>query len=242
MKENEKFVETALKEIGNAFEKYGLNDEWCARFVSWCAEKCNYVDKYFVFTDGAGTHAREGVSHKYGEFKLADGKYLPQVGDCVLYRYSDDSKYNDIYHSDHIGIVVHTRSNGLYFDTVEGNTCGTNYKNTSVNRFNNRYVLSKNVHGFYVPKFNKLSEKAEKAEKYIKFGDIDNISYMLKTLLKLLYFSNIIHTLVDDKKGFGEKTLQAVKEFQQKYNLEVDGVVGYQTLQKMREVLLNCWH
>lgn len=238
MKENEKFVKTALAEIGNNFEKYGLSDEWCARFVSWCAEKCNYVDKYFVFTDGAGSHAREGVSHKYGEFKLADGKYLPQIGDCVLYRYSDDSKYNDIYHSDHIGIVVH--ANGLYFDTVEGNTCGTNYKNTSVNRFNNRYVLSKNVHGFYVPNFNKSSEKAKAAEKYVKFGDIDNMSYMLKTLLKLLYVEGIIHTLVDDKKGFGEKTLQAVKEFQQKYNLEVDGVVGYQTLSKIREVLLRC--
>ena len=63
---------------------------------------------------------------------------------------------------------------------------------------------------------------------------------MLKTLLKLRYVEGIIHTLVDDKKGFGEKTLQAVKEFQQKYNLEVDGVVGYQTLLKMREVLLRC--
>ena len=71
MKENEKFVETAVKELGNTFEKYGLNDEWCARFVSWCAEKCNFIDKYFVFTDGAGSHAREGVSHKYGEFKLS---------------------------------------------------------------------------------------------------------------------------------------------------------------------------
>lgn len=236
MKENEKFVATVLAEVGNAFEKYGLNDEWCARFVSWCAEKCNFIDKYFVFTDGAGTHAREGVSHKFGEFKLADGKYLPQVGDCVLYRYSDDSKYCDIFHSDHIGIVVHT--NGLYFDTVEGNTCGTNYKYTSVNRFNNRYVLSKTVHGFYVPNFNISSEKT--VEKYVKFGDIDNMSYMLKTLLKLLYVEGIIHTLVDDKKGFGEKTLQAVKEFQQKYNLEVDGIVGYQTLSKMREVLLRC--
>lgn len=238
MKENERFVETALAEVGNTFEKYGLNDEWCARFVSWCAEKCNFIDKYFAFTDGAGTHAREGVSHKYGEFKLADGKYLPKVGDCVLYRYSDDSKYNDIYHSDHIGIVVHT--NGLYFDSVEGNTCGTNYKNTSVNRFNNRYVLSKNVHGFYVPFFHNSNKTVENVEKYVKFGDIDNVSYMLKTLLKLLYVNGIIHTLVDDKKGFGEKTLQAVKEFQQKYNLEIDGVVGYQTLSKMREVLLRC--
>ena len=238
MKENENFVETALKEIGNTFEKYGLSNEWCARFVSYCAKKCNFINMYFVFTDGAGSHAREGVSHKYGEFKLADGKYLPQKGDCVLYRYSDDSKYSDVYHSDHIGIVVHT--NGLYFDTVEGNTCGTNYTNTSVNRFNNRYVLSKNVHGFYVPNFNKSSEKAEKAEKYVKFGDVDNMSYMLKTLLKLLYVEGKIHTLVDDKKGFGEKTLQAVKEFQQKYNLEVDGIVGYQTLSKIREVLLRC--
>ena len=238
MKENERFVETAVNEIGNTFEKYGLNDEWCARFVSWCAEKCNYVDKYFVFTDGAGSHAREGVSRGYGEFKLADGKYLPKIGDCVLYRYNDDSKYNDVFHSDHIGIVVH--ANGLYFDTVEGNTCGTRFTNTTVNRFNNRYVLSKNVHGFYVPKFNKSSKTVEKVEKYVKFGDVDNVSYMLKTLLKLLYVNGIIHTLVDDKKGFGEKTLQAVKEFQQKYNLEVDGVVGYQTLLKMREVLLKC--
>ena len=48
-----------------------------------------------------------------------------------------------------------------------------------------------------------------------------------------------IKTNVDDKKGFGDGTLKAVIEFQTLSKIEVDGIVGYETLKKMREVLLK---
>lgn len=234
MTEAEKIVNLAYKDLGNTYKDYGLNDEWCARFISNLAERCGFIGKYFVNTNGAGNHPRYGVKSGYGEFYIADGVYMPQVGDCVLYRYDDDSLYSDIYHSDHIGIIV--SANGSQFSTIEGNTCGSNYRTTSVNKFNNRSVFDKNVHGFYVPNYNNV---VKHNDGYIQLGDVNNYSYMLKTMLKLLKKQGYIKSNVDNKKGFGDGTLKAVREFQTLSKIEVDGVVGYETLKKMREVLLQ---
>ena len=234
MTDAEKIVSLAYKDLGNTYKDYGLNDEWCARFISNLAERCGFIGKYFVNTNGAGCHPRYGVKNGYGKFYLADGSYTPQVGDCVLYRYSDDSTYDDIYHSDHIGIIVNVT--GLHFSTIEGNTDGTNYRTTSVNKFDNRNVFDKNVHGFYVPNYNNV---VKHNDGYIQLGDVNNYSYMLKTMLKLLKKQGYIKSNVDDKKGFGNGTLKAVREFQTLSKIEVDGIVGYETLKKMREVLLK---
>ena len=231
----EKIVNLAYKDIGNTYKDYGLNDEWCARFISSLAERCGFIGKFFVNTNGAGCHPRYGVKKGFGKFYLADGSYKPQTGDCVLYRYSDDSTYDDIYHSDHIGLVVNV--NGSHFATIEGNTNGSNYRTTSVNKFEGRNVYDKNVHGFYVPNYNII--KNNTSEDYIKLGDVNNYSYMLKTLLKMLKKQGFIKSEVDNKKGFGDGTLKAVREFQALSKIEVDGIVGYETLKKMREVLLE---
>lgn len=233
MTDAEKIVTLAYKDLGNNYKNYGLNDEWCARFISNLAERCGFIGKYFINTDGAGCHPRFGVKNGFGKFCIADGSYMPQVGDCVLYRYNDDSSYNDRYHSDHIGLVVGV--NGSQFSTIEGNTNGSNYRTTSVNKFDNRNVFDKNVHGFYIPNYNVIKHNDD----YIKMGDINNYSYMLKTLLKLLKKQGYIKSDVDDKKGFGVGTLKAVREFQSITNIEVDGIVGYETLSKIREVLLK---
>lgn len=233
MSDAEKIVNLAYKDLGNTYTDYGLNDEWCARFISSLAERCGFIGKFFVDTNGAGCHPRYGVKNGFGKFYIANGSYKPQPGDCVLYRYSADSTYDDIYHSDHIGIVVDV--DGLHFSTIEGNTNGTNYRTTSVNKFNNRYVFEYSVHGFYVPNYNIVKNNND----YIQLGDVNNYSYMLKTLLKLLKKQGYIKTNVDDKKGFGSGTLKAVQEFQTLAGIEVDGVVGYETLSKMREVVLK---
>lgn len=235
MTDAEKIVKLAYKDLGNTYKDYGLNDEWCARFISNLAERCGFIGKYFINTNGAGCHPRYGVKNGFGKFYLADGSYKPQIGDCVLYRYSDDSTYDDIYHSDHIGLVVSV--DGLSFSTIEGNTNGSNYRTTTVNKFVGRNVYDKNIHGFYVPNYNII--KNNTSEDYIKQGDVNNYSYMLKTLLKMLKKQGYIKSSVDDRKGFGNGTLQAVREFQENAKIEVDGIVGYETLKKMREVLLE---
>lgn len=236
MTDAEKIVNLAYKDLGNTYKNYGLNDEWCARFISNLAERCGFIGKYFVNTNGAGCHPRYGVKNGFGKFYLADGSYTPQVGDCVLYRYKDDNTYDDIYHSDHIGIVVSVKvSLFSTFSTIEGNTNGSNFRITSVNKFDNRNVFDRNVHGFYVPNYN----IAKHNDGYIQLGDVNNYSYMLKTMLKLLKKQGYIKSNVDDKKGFGIGTLNAVREFQTLAGIEVDGIVGYETLSAMREVLLK---
>lgn len=70
----------------------------------------------------------------------------------------------------------------------------------------------------------------------VKNGDINNFALVVKSELKLLKQLGYISTSVDDKSGYGSGSVKAVKEFQTKAKLTVDGIVGEKTIRKMREV------
>ena len=230
-----KIVSYALAQVGKDYSSFGLADEWCARFIWRTAEACGFLNKYYSQTDGAGTQPRLSVPKGYGKFYLATGEYKPQKGDCVLYRYSADSNYSDIYHSDHIGFVT-TSNNSNQFGTVEGNTNGTNYANTRVNTFT-RYINSAEVHGFYVPNFNLEEKKADMSE--ISKGDKGNFVLAYKSLLIQAYLFGLIQTQVDDSNSFGEGTSNATKEVQKLYGLVVDGIAGVKTITALRNGINN---
>lgn len=237
-----KIVEYALKQLGKGYQSFGLADEWCARFVWKCAFTCGYLNKYYSQTDGAGTQPRLSVPAGYGKFFLADGSYKPQKGDCVLYRYSADSQYSDIYHSDHIGFVTSSNNSNM-FTTVEGNTNGSNYSTTKVNTFT-RYINQASVHGFYVPNFNlpddkKSEEKPTADMNEITKGDSGNFVLAYKSLLRQAEMLGLIKIKVDESDSFGSGTYNATIEFQKLYKLEVDGIAGINTITTLRDAVTN---
>ena len=235
-----KIIDYALKQVGKNYTSFGLSDEWCARFVWKCAEACGYLNKYYSQTDGAGTQPRLSVPKGYGKFYIADGSYKPQKGDCVLYRYSADNNYNDIYHSDHIGFVT-SNNNSNMFTTVEGNTSGSNYSTTKVNTFT-RYINQANVHGFYVPKFNlPENSKLEGVEKMTEItkGDSGNFVLAYKALLMQAAMFGLIKSTIDESNGFGDGTYNATKEIQKLYGLVVDGIAGVKTITALRNAVNN---
>ena len=239
--QGEKIISYALKQVGKNYQSFGLADEWCARFVWKCAETCGYLNKYYSQTDGAGTQPRLSVPKGYGKFYIADGSYKPQKGDCVLYRYSADSNYSDIYHSDHIGFVT-SSNNSNDFTTVEGNTNGSNYATTTVNTFTRR-INQASVHGFYVPNFN-LSNSGKEEEKKtevqeITKGDSGNFVLAYKSLLMQAYMFGLVKSRVDETDKFGDGTLEATKEFQNLYKLDVDGIAGVKTITTLRNAVNN---
>lgn len=115
---NQAIVQIALSQEGNVggqpyWSWYGFNSrvEWCACFVSWCAEQCGYIDagiipKFSLCSDGAAWFARNG------EFQ--DGSYVPASGDIIFF---DWGANGDV---DHVGIVESVVNGTVY--TIEGNS------------------------------------------------------------------------------------------------------------------------
>ena len=115
---NQAIVEVALTQVGNEggepyWSWWGLDYrvEWCAIFVSWCADQCGYLD--------AGVLPKmEGVC-PYVDWFIERGQwqgrdYEPSPGDIIFFDWENDGL------ADHVGIVEKVEDGLVY--TIEGNT------------------------------------------------------------------------------------------------------------------------
>jgi len=85
--------------------------EWCACFVSWCADQCGYIDagiipKFSLCTDGIAWFKQQG--------QWPDANYTPIPGDIIFFDWGADGS------CDHVGIVESVE-NGVV-NTIEGNS------------------------------------------------------------------------------------------------------------------------
>lgn len=115
---NAAMVAVAQSQIGNVggapyWSWWGLDYrvEWCAIFVSWCADQCGYLD--------AGVLPKmEGV-RPYVDWFIERGQwqgrdYEPSPGDIIFFDWESDGL------ADHVGIVEKVENGFVY--TVEGNS------------------------------------------------------------------------------------------------------------------------
>ena len=110
----------ALSQVGNGggqpyWSWYGFPSrvEWCACFVSWCAEQCGLIDSGAVprFA-GVGT----GVGWFQARGRWLPGSSVPEPGMLIFFKwYGSDASV-----ADHVGIVEKVE-NGLVY-TIEGNS------------------------------------------------------------------------------------------------------------------------
>ena len=139
---NQAIVEVALTQVGNQggqpyWSWYGFNSrvEWCACFVSWCADQCGYIEsglvpKFAGCVDGANWFKSNG--------KWQDRTYEPKVGDIIFFDWEGDGT------TDHVGIVEKCE-NGIVY-TVEGNS-GDACKQRQY------AVGSSNIYGYGIPAY-----------------------------------------------------------------------------------------
>ncbi len=118
-------VQIALSQIGNVggepyWSWYGCSSriEWCACFVSWCADQCGYIEngiipKYAGCVTGSNWFKQKG--------QWADNSIEPAPGMIIFFDWdhkggsgSQDGR------ADHTGIVEKVENGYVY--TVEGNT------------------------------------------------------------------------------------------------------------------------
>lgn len=91
---------------------FGSRVEWCAIFVSWCADQCGYI--------GAGIVPKfascgVGVQWFQNRGQWLPGSATPEPGMLIFFRwYGSDSSI-----ADHVGIVERVESGRVY--TIEGN-------------------------------------------------------------------------------------------------------------------------
>ena len=118
---NQAIVEIALTQLGNEggqpyWSWYGFEGrvEWCACFVSWCADQCGYLEsgivpKFSLCSDGVNWF------NSNGQWQGKD--YEPKAGDIIFFDWSNDGQDGD---ADHVGIVEKCENGVVY--TVEGNS------------------------------------------------------------------------------------------------------------------------
>ena len=111
-------VTVALSQVGNVggqpyWSWYGFDGrvEWCACFVSWCANECGYIDSG-VIPKFAG--CANGVQWFKDRGQWQDNSFEPSAGQIIFFDWECDGEV------DHVGIVEKCENGVVY--TVEGNS------------------------------------------------------------------------------------------------------------------------
>ncbi|NSC50827.1 CHAP domain-containing protein [Dorea longicatena] len=115
---NQQIVSVAMGQIGNSggqkfWSWYGFDSrvEWCACFVSWCADQSGLIESGNV---PKFSLCSEGVTWFQGKNKWQSGGTIPSAGMIIFFDWDHDGT------SDHVGIVEKCEGGRVY--TIEGNS------------------------------------------------------------------------------------------------------------------------
>lgn len=276
-----KIIEIAQKEVGykeysdnhtKYGEWFGVQDEWCAIFVSWLANQVGILNNLIPKQAYVPTMVQW---FKNKSLFKARG-YYPNVGDVIFFDYNANGT------ADHVGIVEKCE-NGI-ITTIEGNKskmvkrCTYNVNNTGIYGFglvqyseenkeektvseqgkvaqvqtylNQKYNFSLAVDNIFGVKTKSALVKALQTEfnnsynsglvvdgifgvktksacRNIRSGARGAVVYLIQAMLVCKGYDLVLDGI------FGNNTLNAVKDFQSKNGLTVDGIVGKNTFTKL---------
>jgi len=111
-------VNAAAGQIGNKGGKpfwtwFGFDSrvDWCAIFVSWCAEQCGYIESGTV---PSFAMVGDGASWFEDRDQWLDNTAVPEAGDLIFFDWEQDDGL------DHVGIVSTVIDDTVF--TIEGNS------------------------------------------------------------------------------------------------------------------------
>ena len=118
-------VEVARSQIGNVggepyWSWYGFTErvEWCACFVSWCADRCGYIDAGII---PKFSGCIDGVQWFKDRGQWIGNSFEPSPGMITFFDWEDESDGGGLDgQPDHVGIVEKVENGMVY--TIEGNT------------------------------------------------------------------------------------------------------------------------
>lgn len=203
-------------------------DAWCAAFVSVIAKECGLLD---IIPAECSCDRQIALAKKMGIWVESDS-YVPESGDIIQYDWQDSGIGNNKGSSDHVGIVISV--SGGKMQVVEGNYSDSVKVRTLA-------VNGKFIRGYIAPKFSSKATEKESVNisskevcevelQVLKQGSKGSAVKALQILL-IGYGYSCGASGVDG--DFGSATLAAVKKFQKKMGLTVDGIVGAKTWAKL---------
>lgn len=111
-------VEVARSQLGNVggepyWRWYGFQHrvEWCACFVSWCADQCGLIESGAV---PKFSYCDDGIAWFQSQGRWKGRTETPQSGDMIFFDWDHDG------HANHVGIVESCEENIVH--TIEGNS------------------------------------------------------------------------------------------------------------------------
>lgn len=132
----------ALSQVGNVggqpyWSWYGFNSrvEWCACFVSWCANECGYIENGIIPKFAGCIQGSEWFKER-GQWQ--DGSFTPEAGHIIFFDWEGDGL------TDHVGIVERVENGTVY--TVEGNS-------GDACRQNSYSIGSSVIYGYGIPAY-----------------------------------------------------------------------------------------
>lgn len=221
----EKVLNWALSQEGKKALDYNFNTEWCALFVSKALNEAGYTLK------GSATYSCTSQMNYWKEHGLWHDGITGIDKNCIVYYDWDISG-----DCDHVGIIYDKNYNSL--SVIEGNTLGGAWWETSVNKMV-RGVFSNLIRGYVRLEdiFNESTNTSPSPHYYGKNYTRNDNTGKCELLQHML---NVVNNAGLAEDGIiGDNTDIAIKEFQAKYKLEIDGIVGDETLFKLVQLYYN---
>ena len=197
-----------------------MQDPWCCAFVVAVFEQCGMSD---IIPCYAACDQMISIFTKWGRYFSRSVRCV-KPGDIIFYDWNGDLS------SDHVGIVVQNRFGDL--SVIEGNKSDSvAYRNISIN--------SPQILGFGVPNYDAsdstsgsggINSTFNPDREYIKTLPVLMLgkkNVYVKILQILLNYYEKASLDIDGE--YGVLTKKAVADYQMKYSLETDGIVGIET-------------
>lgn len=132
--------EIGYREQANSYTKYGAwygipNGDWCAMFVSWCAEQCNYISTGIC---PKLAYVPDMVTWFQSCNQWYDNTIIPPVGSYILFDWDGAGG------ADHVGLVEYIQDNHVH--TIEGNS-------GNMVRRNSYPIGDTNILGYGIPMY-----------------------------------------------------------------------------------------
>ena len=202
---------------------------WCDCFVDWCFYKAYGVATAKSLLDGNFDDYTVASAQMYMNKKAYyKAPCVPEVGDQIFFKNAQGGIC-------HTGLVYAVSDTTVY--TIEGNTSSS--QGVIANGggvFKKSYPLGySRIHGYGRPKYDvekktaptpKKSDAPAIAKPILKNGSIGAEVTKLQKDLNYLGFKGKDGKKLTVDGEFGTNTIYALKHFQKKYKLEVDGIYG----------------
>ena len=207
--------------------KNNLTRGWCGFFVWWCLMKAGLPKTAYAAT-GSPDYARRWYVNN-GRWQ-ARGSYIPKAGDVILFDHLSNGTRDGV--ADHIGLVEYV--SGSYVYTIEGNTsnmvASRSYKLTDAG------IMGYGIVNYDGTPVQVLDETENPGYPYsIPVGTFKKGSSGVAVKWIQTALNNIMNSGLVVDGDFGSLTETAVKNFQTIYAIDVDGVVGNQTIERLKE-------